>query len=288
MKLRLLSVLAFIVLVAMKGDKPAYEIFQSNGKSVKYKKVLKEALEADVILFGEMHNNPVIHWLQYELMKDLHTEVGDKLILGAEMFETDDQLLLDEYLQGLIKTSNFEKEAKLWPNYQTDYKPVLEFAKEKNLDFIATNIPRRYASFVFKNGLDALDSLSEEARQYLPPLPIEYDGELKNYKAMLSMGGMGGGHANPNLPKAQAVKDATMAHNIIENWEANETFLHLNGTYHSEDFEGIVWYLKKANPELNILTIAALEQSEIDSLSEDAENKASFIIAVPETMTKTH
>jgi uncharacterized iron-regulated protein len=28
----------------------------------------------------------------------------------------------------------------LWSNYQTDYRPLVDFAKENNLRFIATNI----------------------------------------------------------------------------------------------------------------------------------------------------
>ena len=59
-------------------------------------------------------------------------------------------------------------------------------------------------------------------------------------------------HGNQNLPKAQAIKDATMAHFILENWEKGKTFIHYNGSYHSDNFEGIVWYLKQENPNLYI------------------------------------
>ena len=80
------------------------------------------------------------------------------------MFETDNQLILDEYMADLISEEKFEEEARLWKNYKTDYKPLVLFAKNHHLEFIATNIPRRYANSVFKKGLAVLDSLSDEAK----------------------------------------------------------------------------------------------------------------------------
>jgi uncharacterized iron-regulated protein len=275
----LLSVLALTV--AMKNDRPAYKLFNSEGKQVKYKTLLKNALESDVVFFGEMHNNPICHWLQLELTSDIFEKKGELLVMGAEMFETDNQLILDEYLNELIKTKNFG------PNYKTDYKPLVEFAKENNLDFIATNIPRRYAAVVHKKGFEGLDSLNQEAKVLIAPLPVKYDPELNCYKNMLKMmGGMG--HVNTNLPKAQAIKDATMAHFILENLSGGTLFVHYNGTYHSNDFEGIVWYLKQENPDLKILTIASVEQKEIDELSGEYLNIANYVLVIPENMTKTY
>ncbi|MCF8227738.1 MAG: ChaN family lipoprotein [Bacteroidales bacterium] len=287
-RLILFASAVFIFSTAFKSDKPAYQFYKSNGKKTKYGKVLKVARNADIILFGEMHNNPICHWLQLELIRDVFTENdSNNIILGAEMFEADDQLILDEYLSGVIKERNFEKEAKIWPNYKTDYKPIIDFAKANKIDFIATNIPRRYASVVHTGGFEALDSLSQKAKSYIAPLPVLYDPELEGYKSMLDMmGGMG--HASDKLPKAQAIKDATMSYFILENWESGKIFIHFNGTYHSKNFEGIVWYLKKANPDLNILTINSVEQAQIDSLQSEHENTADFILAIPVEMTKTY
>jgi uncharacterized iron-regulated protein len=281
--------LAGILMMAMKGDKPAYLLYDADGGDAKYKNLLKDALNADVVFFGELHNNSIVHWLQLQLTKDVHTEKQQDLILGAEMFETDDQLLIDEYLSGQIKESHFENEAKLWKNYKTDYKPLVNFAKENDLRFIATNIPRRYASLVHNKGFEGLDSVSPEAKLLLPPLPVKYDPELKGYKSMLEgMEGMGGGHASPNLPKAQAIKDATMAYNILKNWEPGKIFIHYNGAYHSNDFEGIVWYIKQERPELNVLTITSVEQDTISELKKDYSQTADYIFCIPADMTKTY
>jgi len=284
-----LILLMAITSMAMRSDIKAFQLFNQKGKTVKYKKLLQDAVNADVILFGELHNNPISHWLQLELTKDLFSTVGDKLILAAEMFETDNQMLLDEYTSGLIRQRNFEDEAKLWNNYTTDYKPLVEFARENKLTFVAANIPRRYASMVHRGGFEALLDLSDDAKALIAPLPMAYDPELPGYKAMMEMmGGMGAAHANANLPKAQAAKDATMAHSILKYFETGKTILHFNGAYHSNNFEGIYWYLKQSNPELNILTISTVEQDSIDKLSDEFKGIANYIINVPSTMTKTY
>jgi uncharacterized iron-regulated protein len=236
-----------------------------------------------VVLFGEHHNNSIIHWLQLELTKDLAEKKN--LVLGAEMFEVDNQTELNNYLSGKINQKQLDSTARLWKNYRTDYKPLVEFAKEKKFNFIATNIPRKFASLVYKKGFQALDSLSTEQKLWIAPLPIAYDAELPGYKAMLDMGD---GHSNENLPKAQAAKDATMAYFISENLKPETTFIHYNGTYHSDNFEGINWYLKKYVPKVKIVTIATVEQEDVMRFEKENQNKADFIIVVDKDVTKTH
>ncbi len=285
-KLFLILPLIFLFM-AMKPDKPAYKLFNHEGRQANYKKLLKKALEADVILFGEFHNNPICHWLQLELTKDLYKNKEQNLVLGAEMIEADDQEILNSYLNGTISLKEFKEKARLWNNYKTDYEPLVDFAKEKNLQFVAANIPRRYAAKVNKGGLGALDTLPENEKAFIAPLPIKYDPELEGYKSMLNMM-KGMPHITENLPKAQAIKDATMAHFILENLGKNQLFLHYNGSYHSKNYEGIYWYLKQAKPQLKILTIASIEQEEIYKLEEENVGLANFILAIPKTMTKTY
>jgi len=293
MKLFAILLLTTISLQSYSQDKPAYRIFTGEGKKSEYGDMIKDISKADIVFFGELHDDPIAHWLELEVTKSLYDKKGKDLVLGAEMFETDNQLLLNEYLNNVYDESKFEAEVKLWKNYKTDYKPLVELARSNKLPFIATNVPRRYAAVVNKKGFEGLDSLSSEAKKYLAPLPFPYDPEVKCYKDMLSMGGMGGAagnaaHANTNLPKAQAVKDATMAYFILANWSKGKFFIHYNGSYHSSNFEGIIWYLKKYNPELSIATIETVQQDEIDKLGKESNNISSFVIAIPSSMTRTY
>jgi uncharacterized iron-regulated protein len=288
MKTTLLFLLTFSTsFVAFSQDKPAYRLYDSEGKNAKYQKMVDEISSADVIFFGELHDNPIAHWLEYEVTADLYKIAGEGLTMGAEMFEADNQLLLDEYLGLKYEADKFEAEVKLWKNYKTDYKPLVEFARENSLSFIATNIPRRYASMVSRGGLELLDSLTREAKAFIAPLPIPYDPEVKCYKDMMSMHGMAT-MPNENLPKAQAVKDATMAHFILQNLKQRGTFIHYNGSYHSDNHLGIIYYLGIYRPGIRVTTITTIQQSDIDSVEEANKGLADFIVVVPETMTRTY
>jgi uncharacterized iron-regulated protein len=290
-----LSAILFILALSFQSfsqDKPAYKVFTGEGRKADYKDILKEAEKADIVFFGESHDNPIAHWLELELTKELFAVKGKDLILAAEMFETDNQILIDEYFAGIIKESSFESEVRLWKNYATDYKPLLNFAKEKGLRFVASNIPRRYASVVASGGFEALQKLTTEALKYIAPLPVEYDPELACYKDMLSMGGAIGGKmeskVNENLPKAQAIKDATMAKSITNNWQKGQTVIHYNGSYHSDRHMGIIWYLNKYNPSLKVATVTTVVQDNIDKIEDDNKGQADFVIVIPSSMTRTY
>ncbi|WP_276499128.1 ChaN family lipoprotein [Pontibacter litorisediminis] len=293
MKYKLLTILLMAlttVTMAQKKDKPAYQLFTAEGKSIHYGKMLKELQEAEVILFGEQHNDPIAHWLQLEVAKDLHRENPQRFAIGAEMFEADVQLVLNEYLAGQAPEKNFEQEARPWPNYATDYRPVVRFAKEQQIPFIATNVPRRYAAMVASGGLAALNVVSEEAKRYMAPLPVTVDMELPGYKNMVAMFGSSthGNTQSLNIVQAQALKDATMAHFILGQVQQGRQVLHLNGAYHSDNFEGIGWYLKQLRPQVKTRTITTVLQADLEKLSEENKQKADFILVVPESMTRTY
>ena len=276
-------VVLFITVSVFAQTKTPFVLYNSKGKKVSYKKMIRVLAQNDIVLFGEYHNNAIAHWLQLSVTKDLFEK--RKLILGAEMFEQDNQKVLNDYLQGKINAKGLDSLARLWKNYPTDYAPLVNFAKENNIPFTATNIPRKYASLVSKKGFTGLDSLTAQEKSWIAPLPMAYDPELPGYKNMVAMMG---GHGGENLPKAQASKDATMAHFIVTTQVPGSLFIHYNGSYHSENYEGIGWYLAKNNPLLKIKTITTVSQKNIHNLEAENLNKAHYIICVDADMTNTY
>lgn len=272
----------FVLNSAHAQEPIAYRLFEGKGKPAKHSTFMKSLGQADVILFGEQHNSAIAHWLQLVVARELATK--GPLAMGAEMIEADDQATLDRYLRGEIDQAAFDTLARQWKNHG-DYAPLVELAKERGLRFIATNVPRRYASMVYKGGFEALDTLPDAEKQWIAPLPIAYDADLPGYKAMLDMGH---GHASPTMPMAQALKDATMAHFILSSLTSGTPFLHFNGTYHSDNYEGIGWYLKRARPELRIITIATVTQADASKLETEHKGKADFILVVDEAVPGTY
>ncbi len=283
---KLLGILLLIATAATAQDKPAYKIYTKDGKSSDFTVMMKEAAKADITFFGELHDNSMAHWLELQVMKDLFAQRGS-VTLGMEMFESDNQLILDEYVSGLIDEKLLLSEAKVWDNYKNDYKPLVEFAKENKQKVVATNVPRRYANLTYKKGIDQLNSLPQEARNCIAPLPITIDLSLPGYKSMIDgMGSHGAPGSAENMARSQAVKDATMAHFTLKN--RIFPFLHVNGSYHSQNFEGIVWYLKQADAKLKIITLQVVEQKSIDAVEAENKGLADFIICVPSDITKTY
>lgn len=266
-------------------EKKAYQIFSADSVILDYGQMFDSLKEADIILFGELHNNPICHWLQLELLEDLHAHKS--VSVGLEMIERDNQEIFALYMSDSITHAELDSNARLWNNYITDYKPLIDTAKQRGINVFGTNVPRRFASQVYKQGVESLDSLTANEKSWMTPLPFPYDKNLPGYKKMMAMFD-DPAHANENLPKAQAIKDATMAHFILEHRESNHTFLHLNGSYHSDNYEGIVWYLKTQNPDLKIMTISSKEQKNILELDQEYKGIADYIIAIPVGMTKTY
>ncbi|WP_181304237.1 ChaN family lipoprotein [Rufibacter sp. XAAS-G3-1] len=282
--------LSVLFLSSFTMDKPAYRLFRGSGKSLTYEKMLKDLAAADVVFFGEQHNDPIAHWLQLELTKDLHRLHGKQLVLGAEMWETDTQAAVDSFLLGQLEEPKFMEVSRAWPNYATDYKPTLTFARANGIKVIATNAPRRSARIVARESLTGLEALPVQEKQWLALLPITVDLELPSYKRMLGMFGdaHGTSAASAQIVEAQALKDATMAHFISKNLQKGQHLLHLNGAYHSDHHEGIIWYLRRLRPELNVMTITTVMQPQLENLDKDHDKRADVVLVVPETMTRTY
>lgn len=266
-----------------------YRIFDAQGKEVSYEKMIKTVSATDVVFFGEIHNCVISHWMELKVLEAL-AENNKKLKVGMEMLEADNQLIINEYTSSLISSDRFEEECRLWPNHSTDYEPLVYYAKSHHLPLIATNVPRRYASIVKEKGLAFLDSLSAEAKRYLPKLPIKYveNENAQEGFALMGLLGKAKGTEPQLMAQAQAIKDATMGWFIAQNLKKGEQMIHFNGTYHSDARNGIIPYLLEYRPKTTISTIRAIRQEEIDKIEEDYLGLADFYICITEDMNMSY
>lgn len=271
-------------------DKPAYVIYTANGKKTTFEKLVESTENKELVLFGEFHDNPISHWLQLELTKEIYAEVGSNLQLGFEMFEQDQQELLSQYLLGNLTAKQFKDTMRLWPNYETDYAPIIDFAKTNKLFCVATNVQRKYASLLFKKGRKALDTLSLTIKSQMAPIDFIVDTTLSQYKEVYTMGGHMGVNMGMNMVESQAFKDATMAQFIMANPGRKEgsVHVHFNGAFHSDFHQGILWYVQQKQANIRVLTISTVTQEDVRKLDKEHLGRADFIICVPESMTRTH
>ncbi len=288
------KLLLFIIIISLSNinaqNFDAFKFYNKKSKEVSSKNLIKELTDYDVVFIGEHHDNSINHWLEKRITEALFERKNGQVILGAEMFERDNQQALNSYLAGKIEAKNLKDSVRLWKNYETDYRPLVDFAKDKKLNFIATNVPRKYASQTSKNGINSLNELPEAEKKFIAKLPIEVTLETPGYKEMKSLMG---DHVDEmklmNFVSAQAIKDATMAESIFQNLHSEKTFIHYNGDYHSKQYGGIYWYLKKKNPNLKIAVISVFESEKPDlSLPEKDFIPTEFNLVIPSDMTKTY
>jgi uncharacterized iron-regulated protein len=227
--------------------------------------IITDMDKADVLFFGEEHNDSTGHQLELVLLKKLAEKYPGKAALSMEMFETDCQTVLNEYLGGLIREKNFKTDARTWPNYK-DYEPMIEFAKNNHVPVVAANAPARYTNMVNRLGLNSLEQLDAVGKSYLPPLPIDTATGAYLQKFDQIMGGHASG-PGMQMYQAQNLWDATMGWSIAKFVKAHRDYkvLQINGGFHSEEKLGAVAQLKHYSPKTQVINIATYSDDSFDN-----------------------
>ena len=151
-----------------------FRVFTSTGAPSSFEALVEAMAASEAVMVGEIHTDPVGHWVQGELLRAAIAGSGSsgrRVALSLEMFERDVQGVVNEYLLDLITEDQFRSASRPWPHYTADYRPLVETAKEAEIPVIAANAPRRYVNRVSRLGPDALGDLPLEALRSLPPLP---------------------------------------------------------------------------------------------------------------------
>lgn len=242
--------------LAFQLDSALYRIYDTRAQREITLQQLTDALQnTDVVFFGEEHNDSVAHVLEYELLKAMD-ERYEGVALSMEMFVSDDQLVLDEYLSNIITERNLSKDAVLWNNYK-DYRPMVEYAKTHHLPVLAANAPSRYTNRVTREGLESLQALDKSARSLLAPLPID---TLTGAYFDKFAGLMGGheGMGNLKIYQSQNLWDATMAYRIskLAKKKSVKKILHLNGRFHSDEQLGTIAQLHNYARRMTVSNIS--------------------------------
>ncbi|QXU44045.1 ChaN family lipoprotein [Pedobacter sp. D749] len=266
-----------------------YKIYDvKKQKLISIDDIVADMEQADVLFFGEDHNDSVGHYLEALLFRKLHSKYPLKTALSLEMFHTDVQPELDEYLAGLISEKNFIKESRAWGNYK-DYRPLIEYAKQNGLKVIAANAATRYSNAVTQGGLKVLENFPKTSFNFLPPLPIDTAQGRYYEKFTETLGGHSMG--SMKIYQTQNLWDATMAWSINKFIKANRGIkvFQLNGRFHSDEKLGTLAKLQQLNPKLKILSISSFsDESFINPNWEKFKNLGDYIIITDPTVKRSY
>lgn len=238
-----------------------------SGKNLTAAQLASKLQKYDVVFFGEYHDQSEIHQYELELLEAMYKAKGAKLALSMEMFEADNQSKLNNFLADTLSEEKFLAASRPWPNYGTDYAPLVNFAKEKKMPVIAANVPRFLAAHVAKNNAST-EGVEAQYQQWLPKHTYAPEGAYKDkFYAQMS---------SPTAPMkmppqrlaavyaAQCLKDDMMAESIAAFADAHQNMqiLHINGCFHSDAHLGTAQKLEALRPELKVAVITPLERKQ--------------------------
>jgi uncharacterized iron-regulated protein len=223
--------------------------------------------DADVVLFGEQHDDATAHQVQRELL-ELLTRQRDAVVLGMEMFERDVQPVLDDYLADRIAEEEFLASSRPWRNYSRSYRPLVEFARARELPVIASNAPRGLAAAVAASGSDVLRAIPASHSDWVADeLRCPRDAYYARFVETMQRHPHGGAHHGASSEatveqfyQAQCLKDETMAESIAEalRQHPGALVLHVHGAFHSDYQHGIAPRVERRAPAAVVRTISTV------------------------------
>ncbi|QPR87566.1 ChaN family lipoprotein [Aeromonas hydrophila] len=231
-----------------------YQLKAPQGNDLTLEQALARVADADIVLVGELHTHPAVHLLQARMLAGLAAD-GRPLVLSMEQFSRADQPVLDAYLAGRIGEAALIRDGNAWPNYQSDYRPLVEFAKAHHLPVIAANAPKPLVSCVGQEGPAWLEQLPASRRSQLAhTLTLGDDPYRQKFMASLHHGDA---DSNARRFAAQTSWDDTMAESMVDYLRSHpgQRIMHIAGNFHVEGGLGLASRIASRNPDLKVALV---------------------------------
>ncbi|MCZ0753679.1 ChaN family lipoprotein [Aeromonas enteropelogenes] len=235
-----------------------YQLSSDRQDPLTLEQAIARVADADIILVGELHTHPAIHLLQSRLLAGLNDSAAQtrrQLILSMEQFSRADQATLDAYLAGHIGEAALIRDGHAWPNYPSDYRPLVEFTKTHRLPVIAANAPKPLVSCVGQEGPEWLDKLPANRRSQLArELTLGSDAYRQKFMASMHHGDT---DSNARRFAAQTSWDDTMAESMVDYLASHpgRQIMHIAGNFHVEGGLGLASRIASRNPALKVALI---------------------------------
>ena len=257
-----------------------YNLQSPAGQDINVQRFVAEIQGADVVLVGEWHTHTGIHRFQTELLQDMMA-ANNNVTLSMEQFTRDKQAIVNAYLAGEIGEGALIKQGNAWPNYTSDYRPLVELAKANEIDIIAANAPKNIIRCIGKEGISYVDKLPADERTWLAANINTQDSPYKTH-FMASMH-HGDESQNDNKFASQVTWDETMAESIV-NYLAhnpNKQVMHIAGKFHTENGLGTAASILARAPELKVVIVTPVDVNAELSLTEQATSDYRLQVITP-------
>jgi len=248
-----------------------YNLQSPSGQNINLQTFVAEIQDADVVLVGEWHTHTGIHRFQTELLQTM-IAANKNVVLSMEQFSRGEQAVVNDYLAGEIGEDTLIEQGNAWPNYSSDYRPLVELAKAEQIDIIAANAPKNTIRCIGKEGISYLDKLPADERAWLAANINTQDSAYKTH-FMASMH-HGDESQNDNKFASQVSWDETMAESIVNYLasQPNKQVMHIAGKFHIENGLGTAASILNRAPHLKIVIVTPVDVNSIITTDGEASN----------------
>lgn len=225
----------------------------AEGIFVTPEQLLRRASMAETVLLGETHDNPRHHRLQAEILTSLLNRTA-KPVLLMEQFDIDQQAAIDDER---IERKDIAPLMRGWESSQ--YRPILEIARNHGLVLRAANLPREKLRPVVRDGYAALAAGEVERLA----LRATWDDAREKFMINVieaSHCGKVSAALRDGLVRAQRLRDATMADSVLGTIDRSQVVFIL-GRGHARRDVGVPRYLEIRRPGTRLLSIGMVEVS---------------------------
>ncbi len=270
-----------------------WKIFDSETQqSVNWNEFIATLNEAEIVVVGEYHNNALGHELEAKITQEL-IKLDPKTTIALEMFERDEQAIVDLYLDGKIQQKTLETltDSSSWGGQKNSweiwYQPIVDLVKinhSQGANLVAANAPRHYVKMARLEGFEVLKDIETQTNNVfvVPDLSVD-DSDYKNrFLKLMSPAGaspMMMSKMNPEaIFRSQQVWDATMADSVVKaKSHANKVILFI-GDYHIAFDGGTLLRIKAALPEAKIVSVSIPMSDTVDEFNMEDKSRANFVI----------
>ncbi len=220
---------------------------------------------AEVVMLGEMHDNPDHHVLQARLVRAIGA-AGKRPALAFEMMEEDDQPAIDAAIARAPRDPDAIARAVDWKHsgwYDfAIYRPIFAAGLEAGMPIVGANLPVPLAKAIAMKGQEALTPELRAALQKAEPLPPEVVASLRAE--------MKAAHCDAPMPDAildrlalaQRARDAEMAHRLAAVSQAAGGAILVTGNGHARTDRGVPASLERELPGRRVVSVGLFEVSQ--------------------------
>jgi uncharacterized iron-regulated protein len=298
----------------------------TDGRPVEWSELIEAVAGADVVILGEEHTDAVGHRFQLAVVEDVLADWPDSAV-SMEMIDRRKQAAVDDYLAGFIDLDTFYQRVAStrwrkiaqeyldgeinrktfrqrvtrigWPDWENNYQPIIDAAKDAGAPVVAANTPwLLYTSVARKEGFERLEDVTP-AQHALFELPAEVPENRYRERFWEAIAGRAEGEPPPEpddadeamdahraitdeqvlgMFRGQLVMDATMAASIAGAAQGGaDKVVHLVGHFHSDFDGGLVQELRRRLPDARILVVSMLNVDDA-TLREEDLGRADFVV----------